>query len=70
MSLKVTGRLDGKAIFTLMLNDKPYKVAHASDGVSFTWRGDWYADTAEVRYEPTHVKAGSIVLHYSFHDIK
>lgn len=70
MSLKATGQLNGKAIFTLILNDKPYKVAHASGRVSFGWGGDWYADTAEIRYEPTNVTSGSVTLHYSFHDIK
>jgi hypothetical protein len=70
LSLKATGRLDGKATLTLMLNGKLYKIAKASGKVSFGWDGDWYADTAEIRYEPTDVTTGSITLRYSFHDMK
>jgi hypothetical protein len=70
MSLYAAGRLDGKATLTLMRHNKPYKVAHARNGVGFTWGGDWYADIAELRYEPIHVKTGSIVFRYRFHDVK
>lgn len=70
MSLKATGHIDGNAAFTLMLNDKPYKIAHARGKVSFGWDGDWYADTAEIRYEPTDVNTGSMTLRYSFHDMQ
>ena len=66
MSLRATGQLDGQATFTLMLNDKPYSVDRADGPVFFEWGGDWYADTAHIRYEPDNVKAGSVTLHYSF----
>lgn len=67
MSLKAAGKLDGKATFTLILNDEPYKVAQASGRVSFEWGCDWYADSAMIRYEPMDIKTGSIVFNYSFH---
>ena len=35
----------------------------------FEWGGDWYAETATVRYEPAGVRSGKVVLHYRFHKL-
>lgn len=34
--------------------------------VDFTWYGDWFSDTAEIKYEPIQVKDGELVIDYLF----
>jgi len=50
----------------LLLHGEPYKVAKLSGKVDFEWGGDWYAETAEIRYEPEDVRSGKVVLYYRF----
>ncbi len=63
------GNVKGRATITLMLNNKPYKVESLSGIVRFHWGGDWYADEAEVHYEPQEVKGGILELKYKFEDL-
>lgn len=69
ISIQGRGHLDGKATFSLILNGKPYKIA-ASDGqINFAWDNmDWYSNTAEIQYQPVHVKSGTATIHFKFHD--
>lgn len=67
LTVSGTGRIEGEATISLLLNGQPYKTEKLSGPVSFRWEGDWYADTAEVRYEPRSVQSGRLVLRYKFH---
>jgi len=69
-SLSVTGsgKSDGNAEITLILNGGPYKTEALSGSVSFQWGGDWYSDEAEIRYSPTSVTGGNLKLRYAFND--
>jgi hypothetical protein len=63
-----SGEIDGEATISLLLNGEPYKVAKLRGPVNFEWGGDWYCETAEVRYEPANVRSGKVVLRYKFYD--
>jgi hypothetical protein len=39
-----------------------------SGKVSFDWGGDWYSDTAEIRYIPESVSSGHLTFTYTFYD--
>ena len=65
ISIRGSGRLDGEATITLLLGGQPYRVERVTGPVDFRWGGDWYSETAEVRYEPANVRSGKVVLHYS-----
>lgn len=64
-SISGSGELDGEATFTLLLGEEPYRVERVSGRFAFRWGGDWYSDTARVRYEPINVKSGKAVLRYT-----
>lgn len=68
ISIHCSGRIDGKAKLSLMLNGKPYKTEEISDKVKFSWGGDWYSDSAEIRYEPVNVSSGELIFSYKFVD--
>jgi hypothetical protein len=68
MGIRGSGRIDGKARIVLMLNGAPYKEADINDKVSFSWGGDWYADSMELRYQPLEVRSGELVIEYYFGD--
>jgi hypothetical protein len=61
-----SGYIDGEATISLQLGGTPYKVAKLAGKVDFTWGGDWYSETAEVRYEPAPARSGHVVLRYRF----
>jgi hypothetical protein len=67
ITVRGSGEVDGEATISLLLHDQPYKVAKLRGKVDFEWGGDWYSETAEVRYEPASVRSGKVVLHYRFH---
>lgn len=66
LEIKGAGSIDGTAQIELMLNGKPYKSQNLEGRVSFTWAGDWYSPTAELRYRPATVRGGELQLRYSF----
>lgn len=66
IEIKGTGSIDGTAQIELMLDGKPYKSQNLEGRVSFTWAGDWYSPTAELRYRPTKARGGELQLRYSF----
>lgn len=66
INIKGSGDIDGQATISLLLNGAPYKVARVSGKVDFEWGGDWYAETAEIRYEPVNVRSGEVIVHYRF----
>ncbi len=68
-ALHVTGRIDGAATLTLLANGEPCRVKHLRGDVDFRWGGDWYADTAAVRYEPTDVADGHLTIRYVLHTL-
>ena len=70
IEIRGTGNIDGEATITLMLNSKPYKLEKLKGPVSFHWGGDWYSDTAEIRYVPSRVNTGEIVVEYKFLTLK
>jgi hypothetical protein len=67
-SLHVEGRgqIDGEGEITLLLNGQPYKTEKLNGRVHFSWRMDWYAPQAVVRYKPLTARDGSITLRYHF----
>jgi hypothetical protein len=68
LTVRGAGEITGKATVSLVLNGTPYKTEQLSGKVEFEWRGDWYSNTTEVRYEPVDVRGGNIVLKYKFHE--
>lgn len=64
--VRVRGEIDGSATIALMLHGGPYKTRPLSGKVDFIWDGDWYEDTAEVRYTPNDVRSGRLSLEYEF----
>jgi len=70
IEIRGTGKVDGDATITLMLKGKPYKVEKLKGPVGFKWGGDWYSDTAEIRYAPNNVNSGEIVVEYKFLTLK
>lgn len=66
INLHAMGQIEGKATLTLILNGKPYKVRQISGNIDFRWSSGWSADKAEIRYDPTGVSTGTVVLRYGF----
>ena len=69
ITISGTGQISGEANIILILNGKPYKTANLSGKVNFQWGGDWYSDTAEIRYHPSSVVSGQVQITYRFKDI-
>jgi len=68
LSIRGSGQVDGEATVSLLLGEgRPYHVQRLSGKVDFEWSGDWYSETAKVRYEPVSVRSGKVVLHHRFH---
>ena len=69
-AIRIQGRgsIAGKAEIQLMLNGEIYKKEELSGKIDFAWGGDWYSDTAEIRYIPHSVTVGSVSLKYDFKD--
>lgn len=61
-----SGNLDGEATVSLILNGEAYKTEKLKGAVNFEWGGDWYSDTAEIRYQPGNVNSGELVIEYRF----
>jgi hypothetical protein len=68
LSIHCTGKINGKA--RMMPDGKRQDTKELSGNVNFTWGGDWYADSVEIRYEPIQVSSGSLILEYTFSDLK
>ena len=68
-SITGSGQIEGNAIIKVLLDGKPYKDEQLSGVVDFHWSGDWYSDSAEIKYEPLSVKTGSLALTYRFNDL-
>jgi len=66
ISIRGTGSVDGEANISLILNGEPYKTEKLKGKVHFEWGGDWYSDTAEIRYKPVNVKSGELAIEYKF----
>jgi hypothetical protein len=62
------GQISGSAKIILILNGTPYKSEDISGKVSFNWGGDWYSDTAEIRYDTLSVSEGQLSIKFKFHD--
>jgi len=69
INIQGKGHIEGEATISLMLNGKPYKTEKLNGATSFKWAGDWYSDTAEIQYRPTHVSSGELVLEYRFYTL-
>jgi hypothetical protein len=66
ISIRGTGNIDGEASISLILNGEPYKTEMLKGKVRFDWGGDWYSDTAEIRYKPNNVNSGELLIEYKF----
>lgn len=69
MGIHCYGQLKGETELVLMLNGAPYKTEHMKGKVNFTWGGDWYSDSMELRYQPSNTTSGQLVLDYTFADL-
>ena len=65
-----SGSISGTAEIQIILNNSVYHTETINGNISFTWGGDWYSDTAEIRYIPKDVSGGHILIEYSFGDLK
>ena len=70
LNLLITGSIDGQASFSLMQDGKPYRTAEVTGDFNIKWGNDWYSETAEIKYSPKNVKAGSGVINYRFRYIE
>ncbi len=68
MGVHCYGRIDGGVRLVLMLNGAPYKTEHMTGKVNFKWGGDWYADSMELRYQPSNMNSGQLIIEYIFYD--
>ena len=68
MSINCSGKFKGEAQLVLMLNGAPYKTEYMKGNVNFKWGGDWYSDSMELRYQPSNVTSGQLVIDYTFTD--
>lgn len=68
LTITLSGEIQGAAEISLIENGKPYRTEKLSGPVRFEWGNDWYADTAEVFYEPKLVTGGNLLLEYRFKD--
>ena len=66
LDMKISGFVEGDALINLIENDKLYMSEKVHGKFSFKWGCDWYSDTAEIRYKPTDVKSGEILIQYNF----
>jgi hypothetical protein len=64
--IRCSGKIDGQAEISLILNGKPYKTEQLNGKVSFSWSGDWYSDSAEIQYKPIKVSSGVLNFSYAF----
>ena len=64
--IRGSGNIDGEATISLILNGEQYKTEKLHGAVSFKWGGDWYSDTAEIRYKPSSVNFGELLIEYQF----
>ncbi len=69
MGLRCYGKMVGEAQLVLMLNGAPYKTANMKGKVDFTWGGDWYSDSMELRYQPSNVTSGQLIIDYTFSEL-
>jgi hypothetical protein len=69
IDIRTSGSIVGSARIQLILNGGIYKEEVVNGKFSFTWGGDWYADSAELRYIPDGVTSGSVTFNYAFRDI-
>lgn len=69
MGIHCYGKLEGNAELVLMLNGAPYKTEKIKGKVNFTWGGDWYSDSMELKYQPNNVTSGQLVIDYTFTDL-
>lgn len=70
LSIRCTGKLNGEARISRVLDGKPYNTNKLSGDVNFSWGGDWYANSVEIKYEPLQVNSGKLIIEYKFHDLK
>ena len=63
------GKLEGEAQLILMLNGAPYKTERMKGKVIIDWGGDWYSDSMELRYQPSSITSGQLVIEYTFTDL-
>lgn len=67
LSVTATGSLAGSAEIQLILNDSIHEVRQINGQFDVSYSGDWYYDTAELRYVPEDVSSGHVTLEYAFH---
>jgi hypothetical protein len=69
MRVHCYGKLEGEAQLVLMLNGAPYKTEKLNGKVNFKWGGDWYSDSMELRYQPSNITSGQLVIDYTLSDL-
>jgi hypothetical protein len=69
ISIHGSGNIDGEARILWIVGGSP-QTESLKGKVNFTWSGDWFSDTAEIRYEPVNVSKGGLVIEYHFATIE
>jgi hypothetical protein len=70
MGIHCYGKLEGEAQLVFMLNGTPYKTERMKGKVNIDWGGDWYSDSMELRYQPSSITSGQLVIEYTFTDLR
>ena len=65
IAVRGRGNIAGRARISL-IEGGVSRETEIENNVDFKWSGDWFSDTAEIKYEPIEVKGGELVIEYVF----
>lgn len=65
IDVSVKGKIDGSAVISL----SGYGKAEVEGDFDWSYKGDWYSDTAIVEYEPIDAKTGELIIQYKFYEL-
>jgi hypothetical protein len=67
--IKIDGHIKGSASVVFKHNNKLLSKKVISGSVNFNSSGEWYSDSITIKYIPSLVKSGNLVIRYRFEDI-
>ncbi len=69
VSIRVEGHIEGIAELSLNENGRSYRSERLSGKVDLNLNGDWYTNSAELKYRPVSVRKGVLRITYDFHSL-
>jgi hypothetical protein len=66
IAVRGRGNIAGRTRISLIEGGVSRETQEIHSAVDFKWSGDWYSDTAEIKYEPIEVKGGELIIEYLF----